>query len=889
LEHDPSNPTLIYNIMSFHWSLSDSEEEQVERNEWIHHQHQHHHHHHHQQERRGDDDANHTNITSPFIDDESVEKLSFASKNAPENDKWESSDEEEEEEEIDWEDAHHHHDDVVDDDKNEGDTAQQQDDDRKMPATSIDTAATASLRPLTINLNENYGDDPSSSGNKNKKRKRPIQRRRFRLESLPPNLQSLLEDLHRSSLLVLTSRAMYLSNLCTQSEVLAIAQSLIPLHWVAEKSAISTIPRLQELDKFMRWFGNRVHGVEERRRQQARRNIALGAPVYRQRRSRTQPQPRKRQKTASIHFDSPRLLQSLVSAVIAPSSSRLAAYCSYLSASRDHDVQIMMDDEQASFTPFLWTETDQTLLFLAMIRSLGWRARLVMNMDPIKHDLDVDHPLLADGPDDILFGSRRSNPQSAGTSPVKPATSRNSCQCASTPSLIWVEVLCQDGSTRNQSKHRWVHVDPARTLFDCPDQVEKIIHTSMMTDSASSSSGSRKGKPLAYVLAVEHKYVHSETSSGMLSQPFRMTDVTPRYAMSWVASLRERGLVRNKNAFDESLWKESWWSQTIHMLNHVSNAASPASHAAAGKCSQDPIVIDDIPDSDKKMPALAFPNHNKEEDNEADELKGLSCDEAIPTSKAAFQTHPVYVLPSLLGSVEVLVPEAKNRVKGVFKGELIYLRSDVSKALTEKKWLYEGRKVLPSELPTPIKRVKARKKPVSKSFKPLKSYGVGTGNDGSDEQRAADIAQAEKPLDDDELQNLYAVWQTEPWSPPYVGPNDPLPVNEFRNIELALLNPGLVHIADKGEPVAAAKQLHIPYAPCLLGFEGHGGNRTPNIRGIVVHAHNEQLIREACAEMKQHAMVEEEDARRRLIHSRWKKLMNALLIKDRIDREYADK
>jgi xeroderma pigmentosum group C-complementing protein len=132
-----------------------------------------------------------------------------------------------------------------------------------------------------------------------------------------------------------------------------------------------------------------------------------------------------------------------------------------------------------------------------------------------------------------------------------------------------------------------------------------------------------------------------------------------------------------------------------------------------------------------------------------------------------------------------------------------------------------GRRVRETELSRPIKRVKARKKPVSKNFKPLQSYGVGASNDGSEERRVQDIQDATQPLEDG-MDSLYGEWQTDAWSPPPVGPMDAIPVNEYKNVELELLNPGLVHIDQRGI-AKVAKKLGIPYAPCMLGFEGQGG------------------------------------------------------------------
>jgi hypothetical protein len=146
---------------------------------------------------------------------------------------------------------------------------------------------------------------------------------------------------------------------------------------------------------------------------------------------------------------------------------------------------------------------------------------------------------------------------------------------------------------------------------------------------------------------------------------------------------------------------------------------------------------------------------------------------------------------------EVLAPDAKSRICGLFKGAPVYRRSDVHTALVAKKWLYQGRKVKEDGMGTPVKRVKARTKAAPKGFQPLRSYGVGEGNDGSEEARQKEMQKATKPNEnDDGMDNLYAHWQTVPWSPLPVGPNDPIPVNEYSNIELELLNPGLEHLVE---------------------------------------------------------------------------------------------
>jgi xeroderma pigmentosum group C-complementing protein len=72
----------------------------------------------------------------------------------------------------------------------------------------------------------------------------------------------------------------------------------------------------------------------------------------------------------------------------------------------------------------------------------------------------------------------------------------------------------------------------------------------------------------------------------------------------------------------------------------------------------------------------------------------------------------------------------------------------------------------------------------------------------------------------------------------------------------------------------------------MLGYDGHGGNRTATIRGIVVHDQNVELLREASVEWESHAVEVENQERRFAILRRWKRLVVGMLTKERLDREY---
>ena len=82
--------------------------------------------------------------------------------------------------------------------------------------------------------------------------------------------------------------------------------------------------------------------------------------------------------------------------------------------------------------------------------------------------------------------------------------------------------------------------------------------------------------------------------------------------------------------------------------------------------------------------------------------------------------------------------------------------------------------------------------------------------------------------------------------------------------------------------------IYSPYAPCLLGFEGHGGNRTPTIRGIVVHEHNAEVLLEAHVEMASQILEQTHEEQQSSILKKWKRILVGVLTKERLERDYGD-
>ena len=72
----------------------------------------------------------------------------------------------------------------------------------------------------------------------------------------------------------------------------------------------------------------------------------------------------------------------------------------------------------------------------------------------------------------------------------------------------------------------------------------------------------------------------------------------------------------------------------------------------------------------------------------------------------------------------------------------------------------------------------------------------------------------------------------------------------------------------------------------MLGFEGHGGNRTPTIRGIVVHEHNAELLLEAHVEMASQILEQSHEEQQSAVYKRWKRILVGVLTKERLERDY---
>jgi Rad4 beta-hairpin domain 1/Rad4 beta-hairpin domain 2/Rad4 transglutaminase-like domain len=609
------------------------------------------------------------------------------------------------------------------------------------------------LRPVTITIEQDK--ERSQIGRKGRKRNRKV----YRNATLSSDLRDLLNDIHKTHLLALTSRAVLLSKTCSNSNVFHLVQSLMPLQFESD----TNLPSLKQVKNICLWYFDFVNRVEQRRRIKIESNAAAGASM----RGRRWSKGCGSKSLQSSHAAPP--ITTLGHGDITPLT--MMQLCAYLSSINDENPQLTIDAIPIT------TNIDKVQLLVALFRSLGWRARYVMVLDPVHRDLDVNHPLLVMSAAVNVFQNFLQKSKRAKLDELNTETSIGEETPALCETLAWVEVICQGAK-----KAKWTHIDTDQEWIDDA----RLVETLWYAKKRSVALNLKRRLPVIYVLGVEHLVKEDETLA------FRLTDVTPRYSNSWSKSQKMRG--------EEC---HEWFGRTIQLINSVGWVSSKQNQRVrsnSGRTTSDAFDLDSVHGDDNKDSRSV---EDEIDEAEKADLAVAASLEIMPTNKVGFINHAAFALASQLGTHEVLAPDAKSRICGMFKGEVVYRRSDVSTAKTSKKWLYDGRKVWDNE--KPIKRVKARKKSNPAGFRKLNSYGVGVSNDGSENFRERQIALGNAP-ESDENEDLFAFWQTEPWSPAHIGPTDAIPVNEYKNIELALLNPGLVHL-DRPRMAQVAKTL----------------------------------------------------------------------------------
>ena len=239
-------------------------------------------------------------------------------------------------------------------------------------------------------------------------------------------------------------------------------------------------------------------------------------------------------------------------------------------------------------------------------------------------------------------------------------------------------------------------------------------------------------------------------------------------------------------------------------------------------------------------------------------VEEISLNQAIPTSETAFRNHPLYVLEKHLLKYQGIYPPEVPPL-GFFKDQPVYPRDCVQLLCSRETWLRKARTVKLNE--TPYKIVTARPK-----------------RDRYSGSLIRDI-----PLE------LFGEWQTKDYEPPEAK-DGKVPRNCYGNVDMYqecmlpigcswLKLPGLQRIANK---------LGIDCAQAVVGFDNHCGRygAHPVMEGFIVCKEFEDTLRMAWEEEQVNAAKREAEKREKLIYDNWKRLLKAVIIREKLRVKY---
>ncbi|KAI9890000.1 MAG: hypothetical protein M1814_004618 [Vezdaea aestivalis] len=263
-------------------------------------------------------------------------------------------------------------------------------------------------------------------------------------------------------------------------------------------------------------------------------------------------------------------------------------------------------------------------------------------------------------------------------------------------------------------------------------------------------------------------------------------------------------------------------------------------------------AADDIEDSTDLVPAQ--PATTKKSNEET--LQG-------------FKTSDIYVLERHLKREEALCAGAQH-VKTFLAGkgdkaqpEKVFLRKDVLACKTSESWHKEGREVDPGE--QPLKLVPMRAVTLNRK-REIEQYEAEGGK---------------------MMQGLYSRAQTDWIIPPPIV-DGKIPRNAYGNMDCfvpSMVPQGAVHLPYRGLG-RICKKLEIDYAEAVTGFEFGNQRAVPVIQGVIVAEENEDVLIEAWEAAEEAREQRERIKRAKQCLTLWKKFLVGLRIVERVRAEY---
>eukprot|EP00850_Spirogloea_muscicola_P010036 SM000058S18466 [mRNA] locus=s58:2763:10424:- [translate_table: standard] len=440
------------------------------------------------------------------------------------------------------------------------------------------------------------------------------------------------------------------------------------------------------------------------------------------------------------------------------------------------------------------------------------------------------------------------------------------------PILHWAEVFCPGEGPEG----RWVHVDGARGVVDCANDVE-----------AATAAGCCQ--PLRYVLAFAGGGAKDITRRYIT----RWSRVAPlRVDAAWwectLAPLRRREAdasagrntdytnTKNNPAGDATTASRRLAegpSGTAVEVGNVKRGAEGAtrreqSQAVEQPCASTCRAINDMPlktelDHQASSGVKSFATLRDPSSQEDVEMEVRELTESLPTSQQAYKAHRLYALERWLGKYQTLHP--RGPVLGYCAGQAVYPRECVQPLHTADRWLRELRKVRDGE--QPVKILAASK---------LAGVDIALEMARQGEEGGAGTTSA-----------LFGRWQTSAWRPP-PAVNGIVPKNSRGQIDVwsaESLPEGTIHLA-LPRIVPVVRRLGFDFAPAMVGFEVKGGKSKPMYQGVVVCHEHEAAIRQAYDEEEARRALQARRKREQAALDRWRLLIRSLATRQRLREAY---
>ena len=514
-------------------------------------------------------------------------------------------------------------------------------------------------------------------------------------------------------------------------------------------------------------------------------------------------------------------------------------------------------------------------LFAALLRALGFEARLVASLQPvgfgwskneeaaIKKKKGEKQPTAAsssDGhePSDVLGSAKRKRPKPSVKKPNNSGSGSRGAEqepielsetsiggedpASDDLSVVEIEPLKPNRRTMSNdadlaSPIYWTEVlSPITNRYIAVDPLilNTVAHTQelLATFEPRSTQPEKAKQVLAYVVAFSSDGTAKDVTVRYLKRrmwPGKTKGV--RMPVEKVPVFNHRGKTKRHEEFD-------WFKSVM----------SGYSRSAEKRTS-----VDDL-----------------EEEQDLKAMKPVKQVTAGEETLQGYKSSAAFVLERHLRREEALLPAAKH-VKMFKSGkadkaieEKVFRRADVVACKTSESWHKEGLEVKAGE--HPLKLV------------PIRAMTLN---------RKREVEQAEVEAGEKPKQGLYSRNQTDWIIPPPIE-NGVIPRNAYGNIDCfvpSMVPKGAVHMPYRGL-VKVCRRLNIDYAEAVVGFEFGAQRAVPVVSGVVVAEENEEAIIQAWRIDEEERIKKEEGKREKMALAMWRKLLMGMRILARVRDEY---